>query len=48
MKKSIVSLVFCVLVLVQCRPAAAMLVTFSEKDIADALKQGNEQGSPRY
>jgi len=45
MKNSIFLLVFCVLVLVQCQPAAAMLVTFSEKDIADALKQGNEQGS---
>lgn len=45
MKKNIVLLVLCVLVFVPCRPAAAILVTFSEKDIADALKQGNEQGA---
>ena len=45
MKKSIFLLLFCVLVLVQCRAAAAMLVTFSAKDITDALKQGNEQGT---
>ena len=45
MKKSSVSIIFCILVLVPCQPAAAILVTFSEKDIADALKQGNEKGA---
>ena len=45
MKKSIVSLVLCVVFFLPCRPAAAILVTFSEKDIADALKQGSEQGA---
>jgi len=45
MKKSIVLLILCVLFFVQCRAAAAMLVTFSEKDIADAITQGREQGA---
>lgn len=45
MKKSIVSLVLCVLFFLQCSAAAAMLVTFTEKDIADAITQGREQGS---
>ena len=40
-----VSLVFSLLVLVPFQPAPAMLVAFSEKDIADALKQGHEQGA---
>jgi hypothetical protein len=45
MMKHGVILFFCVLVLLPCRVSVAMLVTFSEKDIADAITQGREQGA---
>jgi len=45
MKKSIIIVFLCLSFFVPCRNAAAILVNLTEKDIEDAIKQGEKQGS---
>ena len=45
MKKSIITIFLCLSFFVPCRNAAGILVNLIEKDIDDAIKQGEKQGS---
>ena len=43
MKKSIITIFLCLSFFVPCRNAVAILVNLTEKDIEDAIKQGEKQ-----
>jgi hypothetical protein len=45
MKKSIITIFLCLSFFVPCRNAAGILVNLIEKDIDDAIKQGEKEGS---